>query len=620
MSKRGVSKIAGNPAPVAGTAYEYIITAWYPATPLPLRDPSLVIWELFKKRPDGKFTTTGIRKKGSGIFTFGEVSTKHIYRLEAYLYHPEGSGPATIEIHPQLSAIPQISSVDLRHIDSSQGSIFSFMDRLIAQVRCVNMVGKRILFTLWEDDAAGPGHHPSNLVIDHKEAVVQRDGMATAEFMLTKALMKKAMKGEHDLKQLEFYVTAEYYTHKKHASGNAEVNRPDLLVFEIPGRTRSSQPVSDQLSKAKGSPASAKPASKKEEKGIREKASDGMKELWDWQECKGTIRKDRKPAGQRKEGKSVTIVKEEEPIKIEKCLCQQYDLVWGNKIGCNERKKVIEVSKNIGINPNWLMTVIALETAETFRPSIDNGVGYVGLIQFGKQAAASIGTTQDKLVKMTFVQQMDYVEKHLIPNKAKYKTLTDLYLSVLYPKACGHGSERDYIVLKGDAYRSNPLFFKEKGEWEYIIKINKKGKKIRKKIPVDPNGNTYVWEIGLVAQELYTKGLVMKEIEFLCDISENNSKTDSKCHEDCSQCFEYADVIPNPKINNQSGNVNKNRFYRIPRYNSTHPKGYFHTGTDILSDGKFVEIHSLLCGKVVETVTSFKSQEYRKTLWEIPLL
>lgn len=36
--------------------------------------------------------------------------------------------------------------------------------------------------------------------------------------------------------------------------------------------------------------------------------------------------------------------------------------------------------------PNWLMTVMALETAETFSPSIDNGIGYVGLIQFGKDA------------------------------------------------------------------------------------------------------------------------------------------------------------------------------------------------------------------------------------------
>jgi hypothetical protein len=37
---------------------------------------------------------------------------------------------------------------------------------------------------------------------------------------------------------------------------------------------------------------------------------------------------------------------------------------------------------------------MALETIETFRPSIDNGVGYVGLIQFGKEAAKTIKTTR----------------------------------------------------------------------------------------------------------------------------------------------------------------------------------------------------------------------------------
>ncbi|MDR3025162.1 M23 family metallopeptidase [Chryseobacterium sp.] len=257
------------------------------------------------------------------------------------------------------------------------------------------------------------------------------------------------------------------------------------------------------------------------------------------------------------------------------------------------------------------MTVMALETAETFSPSIDNGIGYVGLIQFGEGAAETIGTTQGKLVKMTFIEQMNYVEKHLTPKKAKYKTLADLYLAVLYPKACGHGSERDYVVLHGAAYRNNPLFYKEKGEWEYVTKINKKGKKIKKKVPTDPNGNTYVWEVAMVAQEIYTEGLSVKETNFSYGITKENLKLDGKCSDDCSQCFEYADVIPNPKINNQSDNVNKNRFNREKRYNSNHPKGYYHTGVDILSGGKFVEIHSLLCGIVVDTVVSFKSQEYK---------
>ncbi|WP_144283902.1 hypothetical protein [Chryseobacterium echinoideorum] len=201
------------------------------------------------------------------------------------------------------------------------------------------------------------------------------------------------------------------------------------------------------------------------------------------------------------------------------CVCQQNNLVCGKKIGCNERKKVVEVANNLGVDPNWLMTVIALETAETFSPSIDNGVGYVGLIQFGVGAATDVGTTQEKLVKMFFIEQMDYVEKHLMKKKAKFKTLADLYLAVLYPSACGHGSEKDYVVLHGAAYRSNPLFFKEEGEWEWATKVNSRGKTIKYKKPTNPNGNTYVWEIAMVAQEVYTKGLGLKENEFGCGAS-----------------------------------------------------------------------------------------------------
>lgn len=202
------------------------------------------------------------------------------------------------------------------------------------------------------------------------------------------------------------------------------------------------------------------------------------------------------------------------------CLCQKEDLVWSDKIGCKERQKVMEVSKNLGVDPNWLMTVIALETAETFSPSIDNGIGYVGLIQFGADAAKDVGTTQSALIKMSFVDQMKYVEKHLTKNKSKFKTLADLYLAVLYPSASGKGSDRDYVVLEGKAYQSNPLFFKEKGEWEWATKVNKKGKTIKFKKAVDPDGKTHVWEIAMVAQDVYTRGLAVKEKSFTC----NNSK------------------------------------------------------------------------------------------------
>lgn len=312
-------------------------------------------------------------------------------------------------------------------------------------------------------------------------------------------------------------------------------------------------------------------------------------------------------------GDSATMVKEPKEGKTPSgCICQQYDLVWGNKIGCNERKKVIEVAKNLNIDPNWLMTVMALETIETFRPSIDNGVGYVGLIQFGKDAAVTINTTQDKLIKMSFIEQMFYVEKHLSQNrfKNKFKTLTDLYLAVLYPTASGHGSEPNYVVLHGAAYRSNPLFFKEKGEWEWAYKTNKKGKQIKYKKYTDPNGNTYVWEVAMVAQEVYDRGKGKKEDKFTCGVNKEKPTINETCTKDGSQCFEYNDVIENPKINDQSGIKNHNRYRNEPRKRSDGSE-YYHTGTDILTVVG-TKVHTMMCGEVVHTRKDLPQDDYVK--------
>ncbi|KAF2328458.1 PAAR-like protein [Flavobacterium nitrogenifigens] len=223
------------------------------------------------------------------------------------------------------------------------------------------------------------------------------------------------------------------------------------------------------------------------------------------------------------EYKSAVLVKKSESgNSFGTCVCSDNNLVWGNKINCDERKKVIEVSKVLGVDPNWLMTVIALESNRTFSPSVDNGIGYVGLIQFGRDAAEQLKITQSQLVKMTFIEQMKYVQEYLIyvknhfVTKKKYETLADLYLAVLYPSVSGHGKEPNLIVLSGAAYRNNPLFFKENGEWEWATKVNNKGKEIKYKKATNPDGNTYVWEIAMVAQEVYTEGLTLKENVFRC--------------------------------------------------------------------------------------------------------
>ncbi len=326
MSKKGVSKISGNPSPKVGEKTAYMVTDWYPSTPAAERNPAMVTWELFKKRSDGSFTSTNIKKKGDGSFTFGEVAAKNTYRLEAYLNEPEGQGPTTIDIVPQEAGIPQISKVELRYVDDSPGTVFSYNEKLVANARCINLAGQKLLFTLWEDDASGDGHNDKNLFVDSREVIVDRTGTANCEFILTKALMQKASQGEKDPKELEFYVTVEYFKNKKHATENVNIKNPDYKPpvqqpkSTPPPQKNAPAPVqpSKTPAKANGSPASQKPQSRKEEKGIIDKAVEWWDELWDWGESKGTVKPEKKPAVQKPEGKTTSVVKDQD-LKTTDC-------------------------------------------------------------------------------------------------------------------------------------------------------------------------------------------------------------------------------------------------------------------------------------------------------------
>ncbi|SNV34693.1 Uncharacterised protein [Chryseobacterium taklimakanense] len=292
MGKKGVSLIKGATRPTVGKLITYNIADWYPDTPASERRPQNVTWELFKKRKSGKFTTTTIKKKGVNTFTFGEGAVGSTYLLHGYLYHPEGDG---LIITPQPAVIPKIEKVVLQYIDDTPGEKFSFKEKLRCKAFCTNMLNKELVFTLWEDDAKDKGHDPSNKAIASKKANVKTDGIATAEFTLTEALMKKAMEGEVDVKQLEFYVTVEYFKHKKHPTGNVYVNNPEAKIY--PEKKSQKKPATPPA--APGSPAEQKGKSQKVEKGILDKIGETWDELWDWWETKGTAKKDQQPTVQK---------------------------------------------------------------------------------------------------------------------------------------------------------------------------------------------------------------------------------------------------------------------------------------------------------------------------------
>ncbi|WP_068942155.1 hypothetical protein [Chryseobacterium timonianum] len=239
MAKKGVSRITGNTSPKTGEKALYKVTEWYPGTPANERKESLVTWELFRKRPDGKFTSTNIKKK-VGEFTFGKDAWQYTYRVEGYLDKPEGKDPMSIIVQPQKneqqpSAEKKILDVKLTFQDGTPvNKKLSYQDRLWAIAKCQGMEGEHIIFTLWEDDERGDGHNKKNQsIVKSPPVLVDSQGNARWNFALLSTYIAIANQREDDKKQHEYYVTAEY-NGKLKASDNANANNPEYKAPPAP--------------------------------------------------------------------------------------------------------------------------------------------------------------------------------------------------------------------------------------------------------------------------------------------------------------------------------------------------------------------------------------------------
>lgn len=100
--------------------------------------------------------------------------------------------------------------------------------------------------------------------------------------------------------------------------------------------------------------------------------------------------------------------------------------------------KVREVAKRLDIPPEWLMSVMYSESRFNAGAANFKGSGAIGLIQFMPITAKDMGTSVHYLKQLGHIDQMEYVYRYLQAVRQKYgeyKTLTDLYLAVLYPRA-----------------------------------------------------------------------------------------------------------------------------------------------------------------------------------------
>lgn len=136
--------------------------------------------------------------------------------------------------------------------------------------------------------------------------------------------------------------------------------------------------------------------------------------------------------------------------------------------------KVVEISHDLLIPPDWLMLVMDLETAGTFDPAITNSLGYTGLIQFGSARAKDVGTSRNALRQMDGCTQLEYVYDALLPFIGRMKHLHEVYLAVFFPAAIG--KPLDWVL------HAKELPAERIGKWNPLFDI-------------DGDGRIAVWEI-----------------------------------------------------------------------------------------------------------------------------
>jgi hypothetical protein len=131
-------------------------------------------------------------------------------------------------------------------------------------------------------------------------------------------------------------------------------------------------------------------------------------------------------------------------------------IAWGAKVSSAFKQKVIKISNDLGVDPNFLMAAMAFETGESFSPSIKNNAsGATGLIQFMPSTATSLGTSTSALAAMTAEAQLDYVAKYFAPYKNKLSTVEDVYMVILWPAAVGKPNGTVLFSAPSIAYEQN---------------------------------------------------------------------------------------------------------------------------------------------------------------------
>lgn len=449
---------------------------------------------------------------------------------------------AIFDIKPLKASQAKIVHVDLLDVNLSKPTKpFAYGDCIVARVHCVGMDRFSLAVTLWEDDGDKTKQNTTNVRIQEKKGIVL-NGKADVSFQLKPsfAWLANAKLAEGDTSEgeyHEYYVTAEFLERKSKRvpSLNTNVPNPDYKPEVV----------------IKQAPAEKKGPSKKEEKGINKSEN----KVYDYHEAKVSIKPTTEfnPVWEKinslmKVNTDNNWWKKKEDKDV--CVCKDYDLIWGNKVSCEFRKKVVEICKDLWKDnylemANNLMAVFYWETGGTFKTDVPNQSksGATGLIQFmpdkadeyfGKHTIEIVPNyfnTKNKdlhnlprveeFAKMTILRQLDYVKKYFEPQRNKKLKFVDFYLQVLFPVSSG---KEEHVVFADE---------------ESKLDLSSENKKIKEKrvskyaknsgFDLDKNGKIFKSEIGKTVEKYKTEGLAHKKNYECENIKEPNTAFLGKC-------------------------------------------------------------------------------------------
>jgi hypothetical protein len=132
-------------------------------------------------------------------------------------------------------------------------------------------------------------------------------------------------------------------------------------------------------------------------------------------------------------------------------------MLFETKIATSERQaftdKVSAISTRLGIQPDWLMSVMFFESGLDKKK--ENPVtGAYGFIQMMPETYQGYGLKAADFYVLPAVRQLDFVEKYLNFAKGKMKSFTDVYLAVFFPKAM---REKDSYVLQTEKLKAGTI-------------------------------------------------------------------------------------------------------------------------------------------------------------------